>query len=131
MIAAGLGFRPGCAMEDIVQLVVEAAERSGHRPALLAAPWFRDGPVLRAAADRLGLPLAIVDEAALLRAQPFCPTRSDAARRAVGLASVAEACALAASGPGALLLLPRIAGANATCAMAGLSPLATPDTTRP
>jgi cobalt-precorrin 5A hydrolase len=43
---------------------------------------------------------------------------SAVARRHTGLASVAEAAALAAAGPDSRLLLPRISGARATCALA-------------
>ena len=63
----------------------------------------------------LGVGLAFVDRDALRAAQPLCPTRSDAATRAIGVASVAEGAALAAGGT---LLLPRIAGGGATCALA-------------
>lgn len=128
MIAAGLGLRPSCDADELVSIVADAAERSGLRPTLLAAPWFRDGPTMRAAAERLGLPLAIIDEYALLSAQPSCSTRSEAAQRAVGIASVAEGCALAAAGPGAALLLHRIATPNATCAIAGPRLFSHPDT---
>ncbi len=128
MIAAGLGLRPACDADELVRIVADAAERSGLRPDLLAAPWFRDGAAVRAAAERLGLPLAIIGEQALLSAQPSCSTRSEAALRAIGIASVAEGCALAAAGPGGGLLLHRIATPNATCAIAGPRLLSHPDT---
>jgi cobalamin biosynthesis protein CbiG len=67
------------------------------------------------AAARLGLPLLFVDDAALRAAQPHCVTRSAAAERATGFASVAEAAAI---GMGGVLLLPRLAGAGVTCAVA-------------
>ena len=86
---------------------------------MLAAPAFRYGHagVFRAAA-LLGLPLAWVGQAALQAAQPLCQTRSAAAAASVGIASVAEGCALAVSGGTGRLLLPRLAGQGATCALA-------------
>ena len=75
---------------------------------------------MQEAATLLGLPLLLVDDAALHDAQPRCPTRSTAALHATGLASVAEAAALAASG--GPLLLPRITAGGATCALAGPRP---------
>jgi cobalt-precorrin 5A hydrolase len=59
-----------------------------------------------------------VTRAALRGAQGRCLTRSDIAREATGFASVAEACALAAAGDAGRLILPRIANARATCALA-------------
>ncbi|MGI4745685.1 MAG: cobalamin biosynthesis protein [Janthinobacterium lividum] len=120
MIVAGIGLRPGCGGDEIARLVEQAAERAGCRPDRLAIPQFREaeaGPVVAAAT--LSLDLIVIGESALADAQPRCRTRSARAEAATGIASVAEGCALAAAGPDALLLLPRIASANATCAIAG------------
>ncbi len=119
MIVAGLGCRRGCAAEAIVALVREAEARAGCRAERLAAPAFkRDEAGLRLAAERLGLPLVFAERDRLVAVQCLCPTPSAAALRASGLASVAEAAALAVSG--GPLLLPRIAAAGATCALAGI-----------
>lgn len=118
MIVAGLGFRGGCAADDIVRLVQAAQARAGCCAGLLAAPGWKQGePGLHDAAACLGLPIAFIDDAALLAVQPRCPTRSAVAERETGFASVAEGTALAASG--GRLLLARIAGGGATCALAG------------
>ena len=118
MIVAGLGFRSGCAADDIVRLVRAAQAQAGCVVAFLAAPgWKRGAPGLHDAAVRLGLPIAFIDDAALIAVQPRCPTRSAVAQRETGVASVAEAAALSASG--GRLLLPRIVGGDATCALAG------------
>ena len=118
MIAAGLGFRSGCDADDIVRLVRAAEARAGCTAGLLAAPgWKQGAPGLHDAAARLGLPIAFIDDAALIAVQPRCPTRSAVAERETGVASVAEGAALAASG--GRLLLARIAGGGATCALAG------------
>lgn len=118
MIAAGLGCRRGCGAEEIAALVRRAEALAGRTADALAAPASkRDEAGLHGAARLLGLPLRFVDEAALLAVQPRCATVSDAALRAVGVASVAEGAALAVAG--GRLLLPRIAGPRATCALAG------------
>ena len=118
LIVAGVGFRRGCPADDLVHLVRMAQDRAGCRAGSLAAPdWKRGEPGLHAAAVRLGLPITFVERAALAAVQPLCPTRSAAAERETGVASVAEGAALAASG--GRLLLPRIAQGGVTCALAG------------
>lgn len=118
MIVAGIGCRRGCPAEAIVAAVRAAERLAGVEVALLAAPEFkRDEAGLHGAAAALGLPLRFVGAAALECAQAASVTRSAAALRATGFASVAEAAALAASG--GRLLLPRTGGGPATCAVAG------------
>lgn len=117
MIVAGIGCRRGCPAEDIVALVLAAQGRAACRVDALAAPASkRDETGLHDAARRLGVGLAFVDAPALAAVQPLCPTRSALAARRVGVASVAEGAALAASG--GALLLPRISNGRATCALA-------------
>jgi cobalamin biosynthesis protein CbiG len=65
--------------------------------------------------------LLLVERDALIAAQAACVTRSECAERTLGVAAVAEGCALAAAGQGARLVLPRIASARATCALAGVA----------
>jgi cobalt-precorrin 5A hydrolase len=108
MIAAGLGFRRGCPADEIVA-VLRAAERlAGVSADVLAVPAFKADE-----AALTGLSLVLINDVAMAAAQSGCVT----AMRS-GLPSVAEACALAAAGEGAVLLLPRIAHARATCALA-------------
>jgi cobalt-precorrin 5A hydrolase len=118
-VVAGLGCRHGVASEAVIALLDEAISRAGLRPALLAIPDFkRAEPGLVEAARRLGLELRRVSHDALRAEQPRCVTRSERVEGAVGLRSVAEACALAAAGPQARLVLPRIAREGVTCAFA-------------
>ncbi len=115
MIVAGIGCRRACPADEIVDLV-QRAGRLAAPPDALAAPDFkRDEPGLLEAARRLGLDLVFVATDAMAAVQPGCVTCSAKALRATGLASVAEAAALAHGGR---LLLPRIASARATCALA-------------
>jgi len=116
---AGVGCRRGCLAEDIVALVRAAEAAAGARATRLAAPAAKSGEAgLRGAAAALGLPILWVEHAALAAAQARCVTRSACAERALGVASVAEGCALAAAGEGGRLVLERIASPRATCALA-------------
>ena len=118
-VIAGIGCRRGCDEEDIVALVDRARRVTGRSVASLAAPAFKSGEAgLHRAAERLGLALILVDRAALAAAQARCTTLSVRAEQATGVASVAEGSALAAAGADGRLLLPRIAGRAATCALA-------------
>ena len=118
MIVAGLGCRRDAGADDVAAVVRLAAATASLAVDALAAPWFkRDEQGLHGAAALLGLPLLFVDAPGMEAVQPACPTWSAAALAATGLASVAEAAALAASG--GRLLLPRIALGGATCALAG------------
>ena len=111
MIVAGVGFRRGCPAEALLALLAEAGSVD-----ILAAPaWKSVEPGLLEAARVFGRPLRFVDKAALAAVQPLCPTRSATAARAVGVASVAEAAALAHGGT---LLRARFGNQWATCALA-------------
>jgi cobalt-precorrin 5A hydrolase len=115
LIVAGIGCRRGCPADTIVALV-RRAEALGEPADALAAPAFKqDEPGLRQAATLLGMALIFEDAATMAAAQPRCVTRSAAAERATGFASVAEAAALGADG---VLVVPRLVGAGATCALA-------------
>jgi precorrin-6Y C5,15-methyltransferase (decarboxylating) len=122
MIVAGLGCRKACDAGEILRLVEQALVKAAQpRSALaaLATPAFKaatGGP--REAANALGLPLLLINEDALKAAEPRSVTPSAAALKTTGHASVAESAALAAAGEGATLLLPRIKGPSATCALA-------------
>lgn len=122
MIVAGIGCRSECSAEEIVALLDEAlAAISTPRARLLAlaAPAFRaesDGPWK--AAEALGVPLLLVSEEEMKSAEPRSVTASPRSLETRGLASVAECAALAGAGAGATLVLPRIKGQSATCALA-------------
>jgi cobalt-precorrin 5A hydrolase len=121
MIVAGVGFSSGVLARDIVALVRRASCEGQVSAQVLAAPDFKaDTAELREAAACLGLPLVFCGRAALAQAQSRCTTRSEIAETAVGLASVAEACALAGAGVDSRLLVARIAQGKATCALAGV-----------
>ncbi|QCO03922.1 cobalamin biosynthesis protein [Azospirillum argentinense] len=124
IIVAGIGCRTGCPGDEIAGLVSaafgEAALDEGARHAVqLAAPMRkRNEAGVAEAARLLALPLRFVDDSALAAVQDRVQTRSARVEVAVGVASVAEAAALAAAGPGSTLLLPRRSTPRATCALA-------------
>ncbi|NWK97531.1 precorrin methylase [Sphingobium lactosutens] len=116
MIVAGFGFRAG-ATEASLRAALEGAQRSAPPVTLLAAPEDKLA-LLAPLAKRLGLPLTGIAPDALAAAET--QTRSTASMAARGTGSVSEAAALAAAGPGALLLVPRFIAPDrmATCAIA-------------
>lgn len=121
-VVAGIGFRHATLADEIVALVAEGlrqADLAGARLAALATAADRAGdPAIRDAAETLGVPLVAVDVEALREAGRRVVTRSVRIEALRGVGSLAEAAALAAAGPDARLVLPRIASAGATCALA-------------
>ncbi|APH58982.1 cobalamin biosynthesis protein [Granulibacter bethesdensis] len=117
LIVAGIGCRPLCVAEAVVALLHQAAQRAPF--SIVAIPEFRSGAEgLMKALTRLAYPVRVMTMADLQTVQHRCVTRSAAALRATGLSSVAEAAALAAAGPQAQLILPRIAADGVSCALA-------------
>lgn len=122
MIAIGIGCRASATAEEIEAVVRAATERIALAPDQadgLFAPWSRrEGIALMQAAERLRLPLIFVSEADMQSQDSYVVTRSDRVIALTGVGSVAEAAALSGAGRGARLLLPRLAHATATCAIA-------------
>lgn len=119
-LAIGIGCRRGCPAEAIAALVKQARAKLG-RPGdagLFTIADKRDEPGLAEAARRLGLDLAFLPREALAAAMAGVVTPSAGAEARFGVASVSEAAALAGAGPGARLLLARLAAGGATCAIA-------------
>jgi cobalt-precorrin 5A hydrolase len=122
---AGIGCRRDCPAADIVAAIRHAEALAGTAATALAAPDFkRHEPGLLAAAAAIGLPLRFIAHADMQAVQQHCPTRSLFTQNATGLASIAEAAALAAAG--GPLILPRITHGAATCALAATPAFATP-----
>lgn len=121
-VIAGIGFRHAAESEEIVALVRRALTLAGvaeARLAALAMPEDRAGEASAvAAAARFGLAATGVAAQALRAADARVTTRSARIEAARGVGSVAEAAALALAGEAGRLILPRIASANATCALA-------------
>lgn len=118
-LAIGLGCRSGVTAEAVVALVEDALARVAGAPlALFTIADKRTEAGLWDASIRLGLPLVHLPRAALEAAAPAAVTRSERIVALMGVPSVAECAALAGAGPGARLVLPRIAAGGVTCAIA-------------
>jgi cobalt-precorrin 5A hydrolase len=120
MIVAGIGCRKGASAAAISAAIADALARAGLDTLdLVAAPESKGGEHgVAAAAAVLGVPLVLVAKADLEAAGARTQTRSERVLALVGVPSVAEAAALAAGGPAARLILPRITVGVATCALA-------------
>ncbi|MET7243831.1 cobalamin biosynthesis protein [Methylobacterium sp. EM32] len=121
-LIAGIGFRHATTADEILALVTDAlrqADMPGAQLAALATAADRAGDrAIVAAAESLGVPLAAIGVEALREAGRRVVTRSVRIEALRGVGSLAEAAALAAAGPDGRLVLPRIASAGATCALA-------------
>nr|WP_134680529.1 cobalamin biosynthesis protein [Paracoccus ravus] len=116
MIVAGFGFRASANVESLADALHRAG---GSRIAAIATAEDKaGGPVFRALAERLAVPLRAIPAEALAAMET--PTRSPASLAARRLGSLAEAAALAAAGPNPRLLGARAISGDrlATCALA-------------
>jgi cobalt-precorrin 5A hydrolase len=122
MIVAGIGCRTGASARDIEAALSAALAKADLDPATLdvIATSSTRGlePGIAMAASSRGAKLVVVPQEELEAAAARVVTRSERVLALTGVASVAEAAALAAAGPDARLLLPRIAIGPATCALA-------------
>ena len=122
MIVAGVGCRRGAAAPDVEAAIRAALARAGIASdaldaiATIAAKQSEAG--IEVAAAKLGVTVVVVSEAELNAAADRTETRSERVLALVGVPSVAEAAALAAAGPSARLIGPRLVIGTATCALA-------------
>ena len=126
MIAAGIGCRKAISatqVEAALQAALAAAMQNhalaDSRLSLIAAPTVKgtEAGLIAAAAAR-GVPLRLIPQPMLEAANSRTLSRSAHSMAAMNVHSVAEAAALAAAGPNARLLAPRIAVGPVTCALA-------------
>jgi cobalt-precorrin 5A hydrolase len=122
MIVAGVGCRRGAPAPDIEAAIRAALERAGIEAdaldciATMAAKESEVG--ITAAAAKLGVTVVLVPDTELRSAGDRAETRSERVLALTGVPSVAEAAALAAAGPTARLISPRLVIGAATCALA-------------
>jgi len=119
-LAIGLGCRKGVSGEVIASLVREALARIAQPgvAALFTVDAKRAEAGLAQAAQALAMPLHFLTQEALAAVADQAQTSSPRVEALFGVPSVAETAALAGAGPGAALILPRIARDDATCAIA-------------
>jgi len=122
MIVAGVGCRRGAPAADIEAAVRAALARANISAdaldviATIAAKRGEAG--IHTVAEKLGLSIMAVSEADLKTAIDRAETRSERVLALTGVPSVAETAALAAAGPAARLISPRLVVGAATCALA-------------
>jgi cobalt-precorrin 5A hydrolase len=122
MIVAGIGCRRGTTAQEIDAAIDAALAEAGRTREALDSIATSDGKgsevgIIEAAAGR-GVRLVLVKPAELEAAGPRTQSSSPRVKELFGVPSVAEAAALAAAGPQATLLVPRIVVGPATCAIA-------------
>jgi cobalt-precorrin 5A hydrolase len=116
-LVVGAGCSRGCPPDELAALVDAALAGLGGRVVAVATIDRRAGePCVLALAGARGVPVRAHPAAAL--AEVPVPTPSAVVARHVGTASVAEAAALLAAGPGARLAVAKRRSAHATCAIA-------------
>lgn len=122
MIVAGVGCRRGAAAPDIEAAIRGALARAKVAPDSLdciATSAAKDGEAgIRAAAAKLGVSLRLLSREELEAAAPRAETHSERVLALTGVPSIAETAALAAAGPSARLIAPRLVLGAATCALA-------------
>jgi cobalt-precorrin 5A hydrolase len=121
MIVAGVGCRKGVRAADIEAAIMAAFARAGVAMSglcLIATSAAKgEEPGIAAAASAIGVPVVLIPPLDLATAGLRAATRSERVIALAGVPSVAEAAALAAGGPTARLIAPRIAVGPATCAL--------------
>jgi cobalt-precorrin 5A hydrolase len=119
-LIAGIGLRPGASeaeLRDCLDQALAIAGLTGETVARFATLAARAAEPGLLALTRDAELVAVPDEA-MKGFEAACATRSTRIASLYGVGSVAEAAALAAAGPGGTLVLPRIATARVTCALA-------------
>lgn len=122
VLGVGVGCERGAAGEDVIALVMSALESAGLRKESIACiaslDIKADEAAVHAAAENFGVPARFFDAEALERETTRLANPSDLVFRETGCHGVAEGAALAAAGNGGALIVPKIKGARATCAIA-------------
>jgi cobalt-precorrin 5A hydrolase len=122
MIVAGVGCRAGASVREVETVIAAALDRAGLDASALGmiatSPAKGTEPGIAGAASGRGVKLVVVAQAAFQAAGSRAVTRSERVLQLTGVPSVSEAAALAAGGPDARLVVPRVALGPATCALA-------------
>lgn len=121
-LTLGIGADRGVTLAEITALVedtLRAHALSPHEIACVVSLDTKQGePALHDLARSLGVPARFFDTATLRAEAPRLQTPSPRVEAAIGIAGVAEAAALAAAGPGGVLIVPKTKSPHATCAVA-------------
>jgi len=122
VLAVGIGCERGCEAAEIADLAGAALARAGLAEgavAMIASIELKLAePGIHALASALGVPARFFPAERLLAETDRLTERSQAVFRATGCWGVAEGAALAAVGPGGILVAPKRKSRRATCAVA-------------
>jgi cobalt-precorrin 5A hydrolase len=122
VIVAGVGCRKAISaaqVESAIEAALLHSRLAGRQIGLIAVPAVKGTEAgIVAAATARGVLLVLIAQDALEAADARTLTRSARSMDTLNVHSVAEAAALAAAGPGARLLAPRVAVGPVTCALA-------------
>ncbi|HYB10704.1 MAG TPA: precorrin-3B C(17)-methyltransferase [Alphaproteobacteria bacterium] len=121
-VAIGVGCERGTESEELAALVRQSLEEvkvaGGSVSGIFSLDIKADEPAVRAIADSLCVPTRYFTAAELERETPRLANPSERVFREVGCHGVAEAAALAATGAGGILILPKRRSGRSTCALA-------------
>lgn len=124
-IAIGVGCERNAKPVELIRLVQTALSDHGIARDSIAGVYSldlkADEPAMQELARWLGVPFRVFDAARLEAETPRLANPSDTVFAEVGCHGVAEGAALAAAGPEAALIVPKVKSDRATCAIA-LSP---------
>jgi cobalt-precorrin 5A hydrolase / precorrin-3B C17-methyltransferase len=122
LLALGIGCERGCSAEEISDLAHSALAEAGLAAMAVAAVVSVDlklaEPGIHALAAAFGVAARFFPASRLLAETARLSERSAAVFRATGCWGVAEGAALAAVGPGGVLVVPKRKSRRATCAVA-------------
>jgi cobalt-precorrin 5A hydrolase len=118
MIAIGIGANSQVTQNDIVGGIDDIRRKANGADIVATFDGARFAPLVKAAASHRILDYRALPLDALRRRNADCRTRSDRTFDRFGVASIAEASALAAAGPGSQLIVTRIIIGNTAVAAA-------------
>src|SRR6516164_8845484 len=119
VLALGIGCERGCSAEEISDLAQSTLAEAGLAATAVASVDLKLAePGIHALAAALDVPARFFPASRLLAETARLSERSAAVFRATGCWGVAEGAALAAAGPGGVLIAPKRKSRRATCAVA-------------
>jgi cobalt-precorrin 5A hydrolase/precorrin-3B C17-methyltransferase len=122
VLALGIGCERNCDPDEIAALaegcLFDAGLAAEAVAAVVSVELKLAEPGIHALAARLGVPARFFTAERLLEETPRLTEQSEAAFRATGCWGVAEGAALAAAGPGGVLVASKRKSRHATCAIA-------------
>lgn len=118
MIAIGIGANSQAAQDDIVDGIDKIRREAISAEVVATFDGAAFAHLVQAAASRRALEYRELPLKALRQRNADCVTRSDRSLDLFGVASIAEASALAAAGPGSQLIVARLIIGSTTVAAA-------------